>query len=199
MADTNHWSAWQFDEATIKYHVESKLELFCAALTTQMLWPALDGRRRRSARLGGLVRHLRADPGPGPRAVMPRTCSTGANCPGRRCAGRPGSATATPPTPRSGSCGGYWRSSGPCRRPARRCCPGCCNWRAPRSPWTRPQLTARRGRRADAGRGTTGAAERGRTGPSAAPERVGGRHRHRRPGARRDSISRVDRSVHGRL
>jgi hypothetical protein len=43
LADTNHWSAWQLDEATIKYHVESKLELLCAALTTQMLWPALDG------------------------------------------------------------------------------------------------------------------------------------------------------------
>lgn len=43
MADTNHWSAWQLDEATIKYHVESKLELVCAALTQQMLWPALDG------------------------------------------------------------------------------------------------------------------------------------------------------------
>ncbi|ROP33482.1 hypothetical protein [Couchioplanes caeruleus] len=43
MAETNHWSAWQLDEATIKYHVESKLELLCAALTQQMLWPALDG------------------------------------------------------------------------------------------------------------------------------------------------------------
>lgn len=43
MADTNHWSAWQLDEATIKYHVESKLELVCAALTQQMLWPALEG------------------------------------------------------------------------------------------------------------------------------------------------------------
>lgn len=42
MADTNHWSAWQLDEATIKYHVETKLELVCAALTQQMLWPALD-------------------------------------------------------------------------------------------------------------------------------------------------------------
>ncbi|MFI5495585.1 hypothetical protein [Actinoplanes sp. NPDC051859] len=43
MAETNHWSAWQLDEATIKYHVESKLELLCAAVTQQMLWPALDG------------------------------------------------------------------------------------------------------------------------------------------------------------
>jgi hypothetical protein len=43
LGQTNHWSAWQMDEATIKYHVEEKLELFCAALTTQMLWPALEG------------------------------------------------------------------------------------------------------------------------------------------------------------
>ncbi|MEH1014628.1 hypothetical protein V6U90_16140 [Micromonospora sp. CPCC 206060] len=43
MTQANHWGAWLTDEATIKYHVESKLELFCAALTQQMLWPALDG------------------------------------------------------------------------------------------------------------------------------------------------------------
>jgi hypothetical protein len=43
MTQANHWGAWMTDEATIKYHVESKLELFCAALTQQMLWPALEG------------------------------------------------------------------------------------------------------------------------------------------------------------
>lgn len=43
MTQTNHWGAWMTDEATIKYHVETKLELFCAALTQQMLWPALEG------------------------------------------------------------------------------------------------------------------------------------------------------------
>ncbi|MFU8873209.1 hypothetical protein [Micromonospora sp. SL4-19] len=43
MTQANHWGAWMTDEATIKYHVESKLELFCAALTEQMLWPALEG------------------------------------------------------------------------------------------------------------------------------------------------------------
>ncbi|GIE28966.1 hypothetical protein Ait01nite_020110 [Actinoplanes italicus] len=43
MSQANHWSAWMTDEATIKYHVESKLELVCAALTQQMLWPALEG------------------------------------------------------------------------------------------------------------------------------------------------------------
>lgn len=43
MTQANHWGAWMTDEATIKYHVESKLELICAALTQQMLWPALDG------------------------------------------------------------------------------------------------------------------------------------------------------------
>lgn len=43
MTQANHWGAWMTDEATIKYHVESKLELFCSALTQQMLWPALEG------------------------------------------------------------------------------------------------------------------------------------------------------------
>lgn len=43
MSQANHWSAWMTDEATIKYHVESKLEVVCAALTQQMLWPALEG------------------------------------------------------------------------------------------------------------------------------------------------------------
>ncbi len=43
MTQANHWGAWMTDEATIKYHVESKLELVCAALTQQMLWPALEG------------------------------------------------------------------------------------------------------------------------------------------------------------
>lgn len=42
MTQANHWGAWMTDEATIKYHVESKLELLCAALTQQMLWPALE-------------------------------------------------------------------------------------------------------------------------------------------------------------
>ncbi|MDG4796912.1 hypothetical protein [Micromonospora sp. WMMD1082] len=43
MTQANHWGAWMTDEATIKYHVESKLELVCAALTQQMLRPALEG------------------------------------------------------------------------------------------------------------------------------------------------------------
>jgi hypothetical protein len=43
LADTNHWSAWQLEEATIKYVVEPLLELVCAALTESFVWPVLDG------------------------------------------------------------------------------------------------------------------------------------------------------------
>lgn len=42
LSDTNHWSAWQLEEATIKYVVEPLLELVCSALTEQFLWPILD-------------------------------------------------------------------------------------------------------------------------------------------------------------
>ena len=38
---TNHWSAWQIDEATAKIHIDPVLALLCDALTTQYLWPAL--------------------------------------------------------------------------------------------------------------------------------------------------------------
>jgi hypothetical protein len=41
LGDTNHWSAWQIDEATAKIHIEPVLALLCDALTTQYLWPAL--------------------------------------------------------------------------------------------------------------------------------------------------------------
>ena len=42
LSDTNHWSAWQLEEATIKYVAEPWLELVCAALTEQFLWPILE-------------------------------------------------------------------------------------------------------------------------------------------------------------
>jgi len=41
LGGTNHWSAWQIDEATTKTHIEPGLALLCDALTTQYLWPAL--------------------------------------------------------------------------------------------------------------------------------------------------------------
>lgn len=40
--DTNHWSAWQIDEAAIKIHVEPLLELLCAALVEEYLAPVLE-------------------------------------------------------------------------------------------------------------------------------------------------------------
>lgn len=39
--DTNHWSAWQLEESTIKVHVEPILTRICDALTTAYLRPAL--------------------------------------------------------------------------------------------------------------------------------------------------------------
>ena len=39
---TNHWSAWQIEESTIKTHIEPVLALVCDALTTDYLWPTLE-------------------------------------------------------------------------------------------------------------------------------------------------------------
>jgi hypothetical protein len=41
LGSTNHWSAWQIDEATTKTHIEPLLALIADALTVQFLWPAL--------------------------------------------------------------------------------------------------------------------------------------------------------------
>lgn len=42
MGGTNHWSAWQIEESTVKTHLEPVLALICDALTSDLLWPALD-------------------------------------------------------------------------------------------------------------------------------------------------------------
>jgi hypothetical protein len=41
LGSTNHWSAWQIEESTVKTHIEPKLALVCDALTTDYLWPVL--------------------------------------------------------------------------------------------------------------------------------------------------------------
>jgi len=41
MGDTNHLSGWQIEESNAKVHLASPVELICAALTEQYLWPAL--------------------------------------------------------------------------------------------------------------------------------------------------------------
>jgi hypothetical protein len=41
LGSSNHWSAWQIDEATTKTHISPLLALICDALTTEYLWPAL--------------------------------------------------------------------------------------------------------------------------------------------------------------
>lgn len=42
MGGTNHWSAWQIEESTVKVHIEPVLALICDALTTEYLWPVLE-------------------------------------------------------------------------------------------------------------------------------------------------------------
>lgn len=41
VADMNHWSAWQVDEATVKAHVEPMLRVIVTELTSAILWPTL--------------------------------------------------------------------------------------------------------------------------------------------------------------
>lgn len=42
MADANHWTAWQMEEAAIKVHTEPQLKLILSSLTEGYLWPYLD-------------------------------------------------------------------------------------------------------------------------------------------------------------
>lgn len=42
LGGTNHWSAWQIEEAGVKVVIEPKLQLICDALTTQWLVPMLE-------------------------------------------------------------------------------------------------------------------------------------------------------------
>jgi hypothetical protein len=43
MGNTNHLSGWQIEESNAKVHLANPLELICAALTEQYLWPAMMG------------------------------------------------------------------------------------------------------------------------------------------------------------
>lgn len=42
MADANHWTAWQMEEAAIKVHTEPLLKLIVSSLNEGYLWPYLD-------------------------------------------------------------------------------------------------------------------------------------------------------------
>lgn len=42
MADANHWTAWQMEEAAIKVHTEPLLKLIVSSLNDGYLWPYLD-------------------------------------------------------------------------------------------------------------------------------------------------------------
>lgn len=42
MGDSNHWSAWQVEEAAVKLHIEPLLALICDSLTANFLQPALE-------------------------------------------------------------------------------------------------------------------------------------------------------------
>ena len=50
LGGTNHWSAWQIEESTVKTHIEPLLSLVCDALTTEYLWPVLEEARVEGAR-----------------------------------------------------------------------------------------------------------------------------------------------------
>lgn len=43
VSDTNHWNVWMIDEASIKSHLEPRLQVVCNAVTTAYLRPALQG------------------------------------------------------------------------------------------------------------------------------------------------------------
>jgi len=43
VADANHWNAWLVDEAAVKSHLEPRLQVVSAAVTTKYLRPAIQG------------------------------------------------------------------------------------------------------------------------------------------------------------
>lgn len=43
MGNTNHLSGWQIEESNAKVHLANPVELICAALTEQYLWPSIRG------------------------------------------------------------------------------------------------------------------------------------------------------------
>lgn len=44
LGDSNHWSAWQIDASTYRYHIDPRLRLIADGLTEGFLWPALMAR-----------------------------------------------------------------------------------------------------------------------------------------------------------
>lgn len=44
MGDSNHWSAWQIDASTYRYHIDPRCRLLADGLTEGFLWPALAAR-----------------------------------------------------------------------------------------------------------------------------------------------------------
>jgi hypothetical protein len=44
LGDSNHWSAWQIDASTYRYHIDPRLRIIADGLTEGFLWPALMAR-----------------------------------------------------------------------------------------------------------------------------------------------------------
>lgn len=44
MGDSNHWSAWQIDASTYRYHIDPRCRVLADAITEGFLWPALMAR-----------------------------------------------------------------------------------------------------------------------------------------------------------
>ena len=63
-AQSNHWTAWQVQESTWQVHIEPLMELVCAAITEQYLWPVLDvqGIDHSGIYVGFNTAHLRTRP-----------------------------------------------------------------------------------------------------------------------------------------
>jgi hypothetical protein len=63
-AQSNHWTAWQVQESTWQVHIEPLMELLCAALTEQYLWPMLDAQHldHEGIYVGFNTAHLRTRP-----------------------------------------------------------------------------------------------------------------------------------------
>ena len=41
MGSVNHWTAWQIEESSYKAHIRPAGNLFCGAVTAQLIWPAI--------------------------------------------------------------------------------------------------------------------------------------------------------------
>lgn len=41
MTSVNHWTAWQIEESSYKAHIRPAISMFCASVTSSLIWPAI--------------------------------------------------------------------------------------------------------------------------------------------------------------